>query len=145
MQKYILLSNSSGHGNKFCQIMYFLPKKKRLFRLRGSLNLFTKLTRLGQCWHSWQGGEGGFEKCWQWLTKFRKQWLKNIGSDSWRKNSYMASENSQENIAKKYKKTWNCTQFLVDLEALTINPIKFLMPRFNCKFLVVFVTRHKEA
>ena len=37
--KYGFISNSSGHINIFGQIMYFpLKKKKRLFRLRVSLN-----------------------------------------------------------------------------------------------------------
>ena len=41
-KKYGFLSNSSGHINTFGQIMYFL-QTKMLFRIRGSLNMFTKL------------------------------------------------------------------------------------------------------
>ena len=48
------LSNSSGYLNNFCQIMYFFPKKRRLFRKREALNMFTKLT---------QKRKGGFDKC----------------------------------------------------------------------------------
>ena len=50
--KYGFLSNSRGHINNFCQIMYFI--KKRLFRKRVALNMLTKLT---------QKREGGFGKC----------------------------------------------------------------------------------
>ena len=38
----------------------------------------------------------------------------------------MASEDTQKNIAKKYKKTWNCPASLAISEALTINPTNFL-------------------
>ena len=41
---FFLLFNSSGHIKFVCPRMYFLPKK-RLFRMSGSLNLFTKLTQ----------------------------------------------------------------------------------------------------
>ena len=42
--------------------------------MRGSLNMFTKLTQkkewgLGKRWHCWRREEGGLGKCWQWLTK----------------------------------------------------------------------------
>ena len=53
-RKYGFLSNSSGHINHFCQIIYFLPKKNRLFRKRVTLNIFTKLT---------QKRKEGFGKC----------------------------------------------------------------------------------
>ena len=42
---YGTLSNSSGHLNNFCQIMYFLPKKNKLFKKRVALNMFTNLTQ----------------------------------------------------------------------------------------------------
>ena len=53
-RKYGFVSNSSGHINNFCQMMHFLPKKKRFFRKRVALNMFTKLT---------QKRKGGFVKC----------------------------------------------------------------------------------
>ena len=50
----------------------------------------------------------------------------------------MASEDPQKNIAKKYKKTWNCLASLAISEALTINPTNFLRPPFNSQFLLSF-------
>ena len=48
----------------------------------------------------------------------------------------MALEDPQKNIAKKYKKTWNCPASLAISEALTINPTNFLRPPFNSQFLL---------
>ena len=50
----------------------------------------------------------------------------------------LASEDPQENIAKKYKKTWNCPASLANSEALTINPTNFLRPPFNSQFVLSF-------
>ena len=61
------LSNSSGYINNFCQIRYFLPKK-RLFRKKVALNMFTKLTQkkkggLANADSADKGGRGGWGKC----------------------------------------------------------------------------------
>ena len=45
-RKYGILSNSSGHINNFCQIMYVLPKKNRVFR-KNTKNIFFKITTQG--------------------------------------------------------------------------------------------------
>ena len=59
-------------------------------------------------------------------------------SDSW-KNAYkMALEDHKKNIAKKYKKTWNCPTSLAISEALTINPTNVLRPPFNSQFFLSF-------
>ena len=42
--KYGFLSNSSGHINKVCKILYYLPKKNGI-QDEVVLNMFTKLTR----------------------------------------------------------------------------------------------------
>ena len=47
-RKYGFFSKSSRQFNNFCQIMYFLPKTKRLFRKRVALNMFTKMTQKGR-------------------------------------------------------------------------------------------------
>ena len=59
----------------------------------------------------------------------------------------MASEDPQKNIAKKYKKTWNCPASLAISEALTINPTNFLRPPFNSQFFLSFnfYFRHKTS
>ena len=59
-------------------------------------------------------------------------------SDSPKSFCKMASEDSQKNIAKKYKKMWNCPASLAIFEALTINPTKFFRPPFNSQFLLSF-------
>ena len=59
-------------------------------------------------------------------------------SDSSKCAFKMASEDPQKNIAKKYKKTWNCPASLAISEALTINPINFLMPPFDSHFFLSF-------
>ena len=66
-RKYGFLSNSSGLINNFCQIIYFLPKKIKLFKKRVALNMFTKLTQkrkggLGNA-DKLTRGEGGLGKC----------------------------------------------------------------------------------
>ena len=43
-------------------------------------------------------------------------------SDSSKNAFKMSSEDPQKNIAKNYKKTWNCPASLVISRALTINP-----------------------
>ena len=50
----------------------------------------------------------------------------------------MDSEDPQKNIAKKYKKTWNCPASLAISEALTINPTIFLRPPFDSQFFLSF-------
>ena len=59
-------------------------------------------------------------------------------SDSSKSAFEMASEDPQKNIAKKYKKTWNCLASLAISEALTINPTTFLRPPFNSQFFLNF-------
>ena len=66
-------------------------------------------------------------------------------SDSSKSALIMASEDPQKNIAKKYKKTWDCPASLAISEALTINPTNFLRPPFNSQFFLSFnfyFTRH---
>ena len=55
-------------------------------------------------------------------------------SDSSKSAFKMALEDPQKNIAKNYKKTWNCPTSLAISEALTINPTDFLRPPFNSQF-----------
>ena len=59
-------------------------------------------------------------------------------SDSSQSALKMASEDPQKNIAKKYKKTWNCPASLAISEALTINPTNFLRPPFDSQFFLSF-------
>ena len=59
-------------------------------------------------------------------------------SDSSKSAVKMASEDLEKNIAKKYKKTWNCLASLAISEALTINPTTFLRPPFNSQFFLSF-------
>ena len=55
------------------------------------------------------------------------------------KSAYkMESDDPQKNIAKKYKKTWNCPASLAISEALTINPTNSLRPLFNSQFVLSF-------
>ena len=66
-EKYWFLFNAPEHSNKFCQIIYFLPKKM-VIQDEGVIKydfFFFKLTRkregwLGKCWHSWQRERGVF-------------------------------------------------------------------------------------
>ena len=55
-------------------------------------------------------------------------------SDSSQSAYKMALEDPQKNIAKKYKKTWNCPASL----ALTIHSTNFLWPPFNSQFFLSF-------
>ena len=41
-RKYGFLFNSSGHTNIFCQIMYFLPKKKTVIQKEGGIKYVHK-------------------------------------------------------------------------------------------------------
>ena len=52
--------------------------------------------------------------------------------DSWKSAFKMASEDSQINIAKKYKKSMNLSGFF--FKALTTHPTNFFMPLFNISF-----------
>ena len=58
--------------------------------------------------------------------------------DLWKSAFKMASEDPQYNIAKKYKKTWNCPASLAISEALTIYPTNILRPRLNSQFSLSF-------
>ena len=53
------LSNSSGHINIFCQIMYFLPKINSLLMKRVALIMFTKLKTEKEM--ADKGGRGGLD------------------------------------------------------------------------------------
>ena len=57
-------------------------------------------------------------------------------SDSLKSASKTASEDPHKNIAKKYKKTWNCPASLAISEALIINPTNLLSPHFNSQFFL---------
>ena len=46
-------------------------------------------------------------------------------SDSWKSAFKMALEDPPKNIAKKYKKTWNCPASLAISEALNIHATNF--------------------
>ena len=59
-------------------------------------------------------------------------------SDSSKNAFKMPLEDPQKNIAKNYKKTWNCQASLSISQALTIFPTNLLMPPFNSQFFLRF-------
>ena len=59
-------------------------------------------------------------------------------SDSSKSAFNMALEDPQKNIAKRYKKKWNCPASLVITDAFTINPTNFLRPPFDSQFFLSF-------